>query len=341
MQHLAKIKELLAQPDQHVVILSHANPDGDAIGSSLAWARLLEHLGHRVTCAVPNRFPYFLGWMSGIERINVYKFYPEQVTELLRQADLVFCLDLNAPARLEQLADALAQATRAKRVLIDHHPQPSSDFDVVVSDPGSSSTSFLIYRIIEELYSVATIDYPMAEAMYVGMMTDTGNFSFGDLSPELFRAVGELVARGIDIPRINSLVYNSFTESRMRLLGYALDRKWHVVEKHKASYIMLSEAELRRFDFQVGDTEGFVNMPLQVGEMVMSALFVQTRQFIRVSLRSRGDVDVNLFARDYFNGGGHRNAAGGKSFTSLTETIDHYRQSLDKFFATQNDPAEQ
>ncbi len=341
MQHIDKIKELLAPEGRNVVILSHSNPDGDAIGSSLALARLVEQQGHRVTCAVPNRFPYFLSWMSGIERVQVYKFYPEQIAQSLREADLIFCLDFNTPARLEQLGDALAGATKAERVLIDHHPQPSPDFDLIVSDPTSSSTSFLIYRIIEQLYGIEAIDYPMAEALYVGMMTDTGNFSYGDLSPELFVAIGGLMAKGLDIPRINALVYSSFTESRMRLLGYALDRKWHVVEKHKASYISLSEAELRRFDFQVGDTEGFVNFPLQVGDMAMSAMFVQTKQFIRVSLRSRGDVDVNLFARDYFNGGGHRNAAGGKSFATLTETIDHYRASLDDFFAKQNTPADQ
>ncbi len=327
-----KLKTLLAGGGLKIAVLAHSNPDGDAIGSALALGRLLQTQGHTVLCAVPNRFPYFLSWMEEIGRMRVYKNEPEAVAAEIAAADVVFCVDFNTPARLEVMADALAANTTATRILIDHHPQPAPGFDLVFSDPAASSTSFLLYTLISEIYGTEAIDYPMAEAMFVGMMTDTGNFSFSNLSPELYRAVAVLVEKGVDVPRINSMVFNSFTEGRMRLMGYALFRKMEIVAPHKAAYISLTEAELRRFNFQVGDTEGFVNMPLAIEGMEMSAMFVQTRAFIRVSLRSKGDLDVNLFARDYFNGGGHKNAAGGKSFVPMAQTIEHFRKSVDEFF---------
>ncbi len=331
-ENLNQLRELLDGPKFKAAVLSHNNPDGDAIGSALALGRLLENFGHAAVCAVPNRFPYFLSWMEGVGQMHIYKTDPQAVSEAIASAEVIFYVDFNNPSRLEGLSDTLEANTTAKKVLIDHHPQPADGFDITISDPASSSTSFLIYTIIEKIYGTAVIDYRMAESMFVGMMTDTGNFSFSELSPALFRAVAVLVEKGIDIPRINSLVYNSFSEGRVRLVGYALYRKMEIVEPYKAGYISLTEAELRRFNFQVGDTEGIVNLPLTIEGMGMSALFVQTRQFIRVSLRSRGDVDVNLFARDYFNGGGHRNAAGGKSFATMGETIAHFRRSLEKFF---------
>ena len=171
----------------------------------------------------------------------------------------------------------------------------------------------------------------MAEVLYVGMMTDTGNFAFSSLTPGLFRAVAALVERGIHIPTIHNNVYNAYTEGRARLFGYAIDRKMQLIENGTVAYMSLMEHEMRRFQFQQGDSEGFVNYALTIKKMKMSAMFLAHRKFIRVSLRSRGDVDVNLFARKYFNGGGHKNAAGGKSFLSMQETIDHYIRSVREF----------
>jgi phosphoesterase RecJ-like protein len=325
-----KLKQIIDSAPKEVLVVSHNNPDGDAIGSALTLGRLLEQRGHSVTCLVPNRFPYFLNWMEGVGSMHVFKSEAEAMTAKIAAAEVIFCVDFNTLDRLEKLAAALAENATAQRVLIDHHPQPG-EFDLVLSDPTASSTCFLLYSLIEKMYGTDAIDYPMAEAMYVGIMTDTGNFSFSALSPALFRAVAELVDKGVDIPRVNSLVYNSFTEGRMRLVGYALNSKMEIVERHKAAYISLSEAELRRFNFQVGDTEGIVNLPLSIEGMAVSALFVQTRSFIRVSLRSKGGVDVNLFARRYFNGGGHANAAGGKSFEAMGPTIARFRRALDEY----------
>ena len=173
----------------------------------------------------------------------------------------------------------------------------------------------------------------MAELLYVGIMTDTGNFAYSFLTPELFRAVAVLIERGIRIPEIHNSVYNSYTEGRARLFGYVINRKMETIEGGKAAYMSLMEHEMRRFHFQQGDSEGFVNYPLTIKKMKMSAMFSAHHKFIRVSLRSRADVDVNLFARKYFNGGGHKNAAGGKSFVSMEETIQHYIRSVREFAA--------
>lgn len=330
---IERLREFLAPQQQNIVIVSHTNPDGDAIGSSLAWCRVLEGEGHRVTCIVPNRFPSFLDWMDGIDKIRIFK--EDTTGELaarVAEADIIFCLDFNIIGRLEALSDVIAANTRAPRILIDHHLSPPHDYALMFSHPESCSTAMLVYRIIEEYKGLGAIDTSMGESLYVGMMTDTGNFSFSHLTPELFRAVAVLVEKGINIPYINTSVYNSYSEGRVRLLGYAINRKMSMLEEGTVAYIALTEAELRRFDFQLGDSEGFVNYPLSIKGMKMSAMFLQTRKFIRVSLRSRGDVDVNVFARKYFGGGGHKNAAGGKSFVSMEETAEHFKAAVAEFF---------
>ena len=243
----------------------------------------------------------------------------------------LFCLDFNAISRLEILSETIERNTGAVRVLIDHHLAPAPGFDLVFSYPDESSTCFVVYSIIEALCGTDAITRRMAEALYVGMMTDTGNFAFSYLTPELFRAVAVLVERGISIPTIHNSVYNAYTEGRARLFGYAINRKMQLIEDGTVAYMSLLESEMRRFQFQQGDSEGFVNYALTIKKVKMSAMFLAHRKFIRVSLRSRGDVDVNLFARRYFNGGGHHNAAGGKSYDTMQETIDRYVRSVREF----------
>ena len=216
-------------------------------------------------------------------------------------------------------------------MLIDHHLQPDEGFDIVFSHPEASSTCFLVYCLVEALYGREAVTRRMAELLYVGMMTDTGNFAFSHLTPELFRAVAALAETGIRIPEIYNNVYNAYTEGRARLFGYAINRKMNLIEDGTVAYMSLMENEMRRFQFQQGDSEGFVNYALTIKKVKMSAMFLAHRKFIRISLRSRGDVDVNLFARRYFNGGGHKNAAGGKSFLTMQETIDHYVRSVREF----------
>lgn len=331
-EHIEQLRTLLAEPQQ-IVIVSHTNPDGDAVGSSMAWAEALRSMGHTVHCVVPNRYPYFLNWMPQIKDVLIFKDQPEAAKAAIDAADLIFCLDFNDVSRLEILTDTLATNTTARRVLIDHHLSPAEGFDLTFSHPDSSSTCFLVYSIIEALLGVEVITRPMAEQLYVGMMTDTGNFAFSFLTPELFRAVAVLLERGIVIPDIHNQVYNAYTAGRARLFGYAINRKMELIHNGRVAYMSLKENEMRRFGFQQGDSEGFVNYPLTIKKVKMSVMFLEHTNFIRVSLRSRGQVDVNLFARRYFNGGGHKNAAGGKSFVSMEETIEHYIRSVEEFVA--------
>jgi phosphoesterase RecJ-like protein len=323
---------MLAEP-KRVLVVTHYNPDGDALGSSIAWARTLEAMGHRVMCVVPNRFPYFLEWMPGVERFRVYTRHTAEVERAATEADLICCLDFNNPSRLEGLSAAIEANTHAQKLLIDHHlAPPQGYFDLSFSYPESSSTSYLVCKLVERLAGRHAIDREMGTALYVGMMTDTGNFSYSHLTPDLFRTVAGLVEKGIDIPWINYMVYNSYSEGRVRLLSYALGPKMEMMEGGHAACISLFESELRRFDFKQGDSEGFVNDPLTIRTVKMSALLLENRNFIRVSLRSRGDVDVNAFARRYFEGGGHKNAAGGKSTDSMERTIERYREAVAEFF---------
>lgn len=317
---------------RRVVILSHTNPDGDAIGSSLAWAEVLKRHGHEVTCIIPNKYPYYLEFMPGIDSVVIFKSDKEsEAVKAVKEADIIFCLDFHSMTRLDQLGDVIEANQHAKRVLIDHHLDPSEDFDLMFSYPQASSTCYLVALIVENMFDSASITATMAENLFVGMMTDTGNFAFSSVTPDLFRMVSVLAATGISIPTIHNNVYNSFTEGRARLFGYVINRKMRIFHNGTVAHMSLTEDEMRRFWFQQGDSEGFVNYPLTIKKMKMSAMFTQHTDFIRVSLRSRGDIDVNIFAQRYFNGGGHKNAAGGKSFMTMEETIKHYERSVKEY----------
>ena len=330
--NLSLLRELIEKPAQKMVILSHTNPDGDAVGSSLAWAEALRNNGHSVTCIVPNKYPYYLDWMTGIRDIVIFKTDTEgRAEKAVSEADIIFCLDFHSLSRLDSLGDMIAANTTAKRVLIDHHLNPSEAFDVMFSHPEASSTSYLVYKLIEAVWGAESVTAKQAEVMYVGMMTDTGNFSFSTLTPDLYRALAVLAGTGIDIPQIHNNVYNSFTEGRARLFGYAINRKMKLLRKGTVAHMSLTEEEMRRFWFQQGDSEGFVNYPLTIKKMRMSAMFTEHKDFIRVSLRSRGAVDVNTFAARYFEGGGHHNAAGGKSYVSMAETIAHFEAAVEEY----------
>ena len=326
------LRELLSKPSQKIVVLSHTNPDGDAVGSSIAWGEALRRLGHTVTCVVPNKYPYYLDWMTGISDVVIFKTDSEgRTAAAVAEADVIFCLDFHSLSRLDALGDMIAANTTAKRVLIDHHLDPSEQFDIMFSHPESSSTCYLVYKIIEALWGAQSVSASQAEVLYVGMMTDTGNFSFSNLTPELYQSLAVLSSTGINIPQIYNNVYNSFTEGRARLFGYTINRKMKLLRKGTVAYMSLTEEEMRRFWFQQGDSEGFVNYPLTIKKMRMSAIFIEHKDFIRISLRSRGAVDVNTFAARYFNGGGHHNAAGGKSFVSMAETIARFEAAVEEY----------
>lgn len=331
-----KIEELsnLLQTPQRIVILSHTNPDGDAIGSSLAWAEILRKQGHRVDCIVPNKYPYYLDFMPNCQSIINYKNDTEgRAAEAVRSADIIFCLDFHTMSRLEGLGDLIDENQRARRVLIDHHLNPVEDFDIMISYSEASSTCYLVALLVERMYGSEAISRTMAENLFVGMMTDTGNFAFSSVTPDVFRVVSLLAATGISIPDIHNFVYNSFSEGRARLFGYVINRKMKIFHNGTVAHMSITADEMKRFWFQQGDSEGFVNYPLTIKKMKMSAMFTEHSDFIRVSLRSRGDIDVNVFAQRYFHGGGHKNAAGGKSFMSMPETLKFYEKCIKEYAA--------
>ena len=331
-EKIEALKQLLSQPKK-VVILSHTNPDGDAIGSSLAIAEVLKAQGHTVHCILPNRFPYYLKWMPCSDELIIHAQDKLGVAQsVIEAADVVICADMSSLSRLEALTEIIATNTTAKRVLIDHHLSPSDEFDLIFSFPESSSTAYLVYEILKAAYGTEVFNQTIATLLYVGMITDTGNFAFSTINAELFRAAADLLETGIDVPTIYNNVYNSFTEGRARLFGYVINRKMKTLLKGTVAYLSLTEEEMRRFWFQQGDSEGFVNYPLSIKKVKMSAMFSEQQGgFIRVSLRSHGKVDVNTFARRYFNGGGHHNAAGGKSFMSMEDTIAHYIKAVEEY----------
>jgi len=326
-QKTAALAELLAAP-RRVAIVSHVNPDGDAIGSSLAWAAMLEAAGHDVRFYVPNPAPGFLDWMVGIDRVLAYKIDPRSAETWVEAADVVFCLDFNRLDRLEGLGEAVLRNRRAARVLVDHHLDPPEGFTLSFSDPTASSTALVVWELIEALGWDERVSYPVAEALYVGICTDTGNFSFGHLTPELFRTVARLVERGVDPPRLHIAIYNNFSVERTRLMGYLLHQKMEIIPAARAACMALDKAEQKRFHFQPGDSEGFVNLPLSIRGVALSAFFLETRECIKVSLRSQGDIDVNEMARRLYDGGGHKNASGGKFFGPMDGAVRRFKEAL-------------
>ena len=322
-----ELKGILAVPRQ-ITVVSHTNPDGDAIGSGLAWAYMLEAEGHTVRFMVPNPYPAFLDWMAEINKVHIYKMDPEGCDAYIAESDVIFCLDFNQIDRLDALGERIEANPRAKRILVDHHLEPPMIYDLMFSDTSSSSTSLLVYELTEALGWEDRVSYPVAEALYVGMCTDTGNFSFGYLTPEVFRVVARLVEKGVDPPKLTIAIYNNFTADRMRLMGYMLNEKMEIIPRYRAACMSLDKEEQKKYHFQPGDSEGFVNLPLSIKNVSLSAFFLETRECIKVSLRSQGEVDVNEMARKYYNGGGHKNAAGGKHFGPMREAVEIFHAAL-------------
>ena len=345
----------------NVVILTHMSPDGDAMGSSLAMRHFLETQGKQVSVIVPNSFPDFLAWLPKANEDIIYETHRAEADALLEQADLVICTDFNDPKRIGSLGDKLLTLT-CKKMMIDHHLHPASFPDLTLSYPASPSTCELVYRLISCLspisnspqgvqYPISDTQYPISQdiaiCIYTGMMTDTGNFSFNSNYPEMYQIVGELVSFGVNKDEIYNRVFNAYSADRMRLMGYCLYSKMKIFPEHHTALIYLSRKELYRFNFQSGDAEGIVNLPLQIKDIHYScfmredkvnptevALSGGSKTKIKISLRSQGNRPVNVFAKDIFGGGGHANASGGEYYGPLPEAvqlfIDNYTQYFDK-----------
>lgn len=304
-----------------ILIVTHFNPDGDAIGSSLAFLHFMNAMGKDAVVVVPNDYPLFLKWLPGNERIINYQRKRKEANASINEADLIFCLDFNSLHRTGDMAEPIREA-KALKILIDHHLEPVyEEFSMHFSSLDTSSTSELVYRFIEGLGQLERMSRPIAEGLFVGIMTDTGSFSYACNLPATFSIASRLVEAGVNAERTHRLVYDTYSENRLRLLGYCLSKKLTVVPDLNLAYITLSTRELNRFKYQVGDTEGVVNYALSIEGVKVAALLTERKDRIRISFRSKGNLSVNRIAREHFNGGGHMNAAGGDVFDTLDASV--------------------
>jgi phosphoesterase RecJ-like protein len=322
----AKVQQLLSRPGK-ILITSHTNPDGDAIGAGLALYLYLKKKDHDVRFMVPDPFPGFLSWLPGQEEILVYRDREEECQELIREADVLFSVDYNSLDRISK-ATQPARASKAVKVLLDHHKNPSDDYDYLISVIETSSTCELVYEFIVAMGDGTLISRDIAECIYTGITTDTGSYSYSCNYVRTYEIVADLVRRGIDGEHIHRLVYDTYSEDRLRLLGYALSERLTVLPQYHTAFIALTREDLDRFNYQVGDTEGVVNFALSISGINLAALFSDRDGVIRASFRSKGSFRVDDLARDHFSGGGHANAAGAYSYVSMEETLKKFTALL-------------
>jgi bifunctional oligoribonuclease and PAP phosphatase NrnA len=312
---------------EKIVIVVHVGPDGDAMGSSLALWHYLMTIEKEPVVIVPTAFPNFLSWMPGSEQVLVYEEKKSVCDEMIANAELIFTLDFNVPNRMAKMETAVMNAA-APKILVDHHLHPGDYAKVTISYPEISSTSELIFRLICRLGDFSKINLACAECIYTGMMTDTGAFTYNSNKPEIYTIINELIKLGVDKDDIYRRVFNNYSADRMRLMGYALYKKMKVYPEYKSALITLSLSELKEFNFQNGDAEGLVNMPLSIDGVLFSVFMREDHDKIKISLRSQGTFPANKVSADLFNGGGHLNAAGGESYTTLNETIKKFEEAL-------------
>ena len=337
LKTLAGVSQLLSGPS-NILITTHYNPDGDAIGSSLALYHYLKSKGHEVKVLIPNDVPQFLQWMPGLSEAVIFYHKQEFANSLISDAEVIFCLDYNAFSRVNFFTKQLEEA-KGKKILIDHHPEPDTNFDFMLSIIKVSSTAELVYDFITALGDNHLIDVPIGINLYVGMMTDTGSFSYSSNYPDTLQIVADLIKKGVDTEKVHRLVYDTYSENRMRLLGYCLSEKLVVLHDYCTAYISLTKEDLEKFSFQPGDTEGVVNYALSIKNISFAALFTEKKSCIRISFRSKADFSVNDFARKYYGGGGHLNAAGGDSYLPMDETLRKFEELLPEYKVQLNEAA--
>lgn len=335
-QDIQKIKLLLATP-KHIVIIPHKNPDGDAMGSTLGLYHFLKKLNHYTTVIAPNDYPNFLKWIPGNNTVLIHDYQTDTCNNLIKKADIIFTLDFNAFHRTGNMENVLEQS-KAIKILIDHHQEPHNYAEFMFSDVTMSSTCEMIYHFIDMLGDTNLIDKNIASCLYLGIMTDTGSFRFPCTTSTTHRIIANLIEKGADSAYIHNQVYDTNSYDRLQLLGCALNNL-KVLPEFRTAYISLSQDELNTYNFKKGDTEGVVNYGLSLENIVFAAIFIEDTQedIIKISLRSKGNFSVNDFSRAHFNGGGHINAAGGRSELSLNDTIKNFISILPSYSKALND----
>jgi len=327
------MKELIEKA-KHIVIFTHMAPDGDAMGSSLA----LKHwIGEKATVIVPNAFPAFFNWMPGSAQILIYEKEAQRCDALIAAADLFICTDFNDPKRIGPMGEKML-ANPCPKILIDHHLNPTDFADEVHSHPEASSSCEIVYQLINDANGDAPLNDAIATCIYTGLMTDTGNFSYNSTRAELYDIIAALLRAGVQKDEIYNAVFNQYSTDRVRLTGYALYRKMRIYPEAHLALITLTADELDRYHYQQGDTEGLVNMPLQIADVFYSVYMREERPKpgtpkprIRISFRSQGDRPVNIWASEIFHGGGHANASGGELFGTIDQAVALFEQTYKKY----------
>lgn len=329
IQDIQAIQLLLATPKK-IAIIPHRGPDGDAMGSTLALYHFLLKNNHQPTVIAPNDFPDFLAWLPGSETVKIFEKDTENCTKILEEAELIFTLDFNAFHRTGEMEHTLVKLT-APFIMIDHHQKPDNYAAYTYSDTSYGSTCEMIYNFISFLNKKEDLDKTIATCIYTGILTDSGSFRFPGTTGNTHRIIAELIDLGVENTQIPVLLFDNSSYSRLQLLGRAL-QNMKVFEDHKTSYTSLTQDELDSFNYVKGDTEGIVNYGLSIKGIVFTAIFIENKdeKIIKISFRSQGGFDVNQFARDHFNGGGHSNAAGGRSDVSMEETLKKFEDLVTK-----------
>ena len=325
-QDLQKLGELLSKP-QKITLLGHVSPDGDALGATLAWSEILRGSGHTTTVVYPTPYGTSLDSIPGAREAIIAKEDFEAAVTAIREADVLMLLDFNEPKRVEALQEAVETAPGTK-ILIDHHLDPTPFADLCFSYTSMSSTCHLTYALLEALGWKERINAVAAECIYTGMMTDTGNFSYNSEDPDLYLTIADLLSRGIEKDKIADRILRSYSIDRIRLTAHVLDNNLLVFPEYKTAILTVSRAEKGRFNYQVGDTEGLVNEPLNAKEIEFSVFLHEMPKYTKISLRSKGDFPVNEFARKFFNGGGHKNASGAEVYDNLKNTLALVKQAV-------------
>jgi phosphoesterase RecJ-like protein len=322
----------LLNTPKKIFITTHHKPDGDAIGSMLGLYHYLTKKGHNVTPVSPGELPDFLMWMPGIENMLNYEAESKLSLKALNESDLIFCVDFNELERTKHLTQQLADASQPK-ILIDHHLKPASIWDYGISIPEKSSTAEMIYDFINLCGDNQLIDVPIAECIYTGVMTDTGSFRFSVTTADVHEMVADLIRKGLKQTPIHEELYDNWSLDRMRFMGYLLIERMEIFPRYNAGLITISKKDMKLFNVRTGDMEGIVNLPMSISNINFATLITERSDEIKLSFRSKGDFDVSAFARDHFNGGGHKNASGGFSKSSFNDTISYFKKILSDIHA--------
>jgi phosphoesterase RecJ-like protein len=330
MLDLASLTELLDQP-RKIVITTHHKPDGDAMGSSLGLYNYLIQQGHHAKVISPTDYPEFLSWMPGNEEVIIYTENTKLSTTLIAEAEIIFCLDFNALGRINEMG-VLVGESRAYKVMIDHHLEPEDFDDYRHWDINACAAAQLVYTFItEKLKHKELVNKDVATCLYTGIMTDSGSFRFPNTTATVHRIVADLIEAGANNSRIHELVYNSASENRLRFLGHCLANCLEIIPEYNTAIISVSKTDIAKFDVNTGDTEGIVNYALSIASVRLAAFIVERSDRVKLSLRSKGEFPANEICKKYFQGGGHRNAAGGQSEDTLEGTVNKFKQILPEY----------